>query len=465
MKYDTIITGGTVVTADGQQKVDVAIKGEKVAAIGKGLARGKTNGAGIIDAKGKYVIPGGIDVHTHLELPFCGTVSADDWNTGTRAAARGGVTTLIDFAIPYGKDTLEQAFKKWMKKAEKKACIDYSFHMCITDWDKQGKELPKLVKMGCPSFKQFMIYESQGWQSDDRALFLALEKSKELGAMVMVHAESSKVLDELIARNHTPKQMKKYGARLHTMTRPNFTEYEAIQRAVTWAEATGGRLFVVHMSTKEGADIVKAAQARGVNVLAETCVQYLVLDDSVFSRKDGHLYATCPQLKKKADSERLWKGLKDGEVCHVSTDTCSFDTKQKDMWKGDWTKIPMGMPGLETMLPAVYTHGVLKKRLTMKQFVANCCTNPAKVMGLYPKKGTIAKGSDADIVIIDPKKRIKVDYAKMETNTDWSPFQGWMLAGFAEKTFSRGKQIVDDYKFTGKNGWGKWQPRKNVGRL
>ncbi len=465
MKYDSVISGGTVVTAEGQRKVDVAIKGERIVGVGKGLAKSATNGATIVNASGKYVIPGGIDVHTHLELPFCGTVSSDDWNTGTRAAARGGVTTLIDFAIPYGKDSLQDAFHKWMAKAKDKACIDYSFHMCITDWDKQGKELPKLIKMGCPSFKQFMIYESQGWQSDDRALFLALEAGKKHGAMIMVHAESSKVLDELIARHHKPQLMKKYGARLHTMTRPNVTEYEAIQRAVTWAEVTGGCLFVVHMSTKEGADIIKAARSRGVKAFAETCVQYLALDDSVFSKKDGHLYATCPQIKKKEDSARLWQGLRSGEVCNISTDTCSFDRKQKGMWKGDWTKIPMGMPGLETMLPVIYTRGVLQNKLTMRQFVAKCCTNPAKVMGLYPKKGTIAVGSDADVVVFDPQKKIKVDHAKMETNTDWSPFQGWLLAGFAQMTFSRGRQIVDNYKFIGENGWGQWQRRSNVGQL
>ena len=464
MAYDTIITGGTVVTANGQKKADVAIKGQKIAAVGKGLATRSRNGVTIVDAVGKYVIPGGVDVHTHLELPFCGTVSSDDWNTGTRAAACGGLTTIIDFAIPFGRDTLEAAFRKWMAKAKPKACIDYSFHLAITNWKRQGPELPRLIKLGCPTFKQFMIYESEGWQSDDRAMFLALEQSRKLGAMIMVHAESSRVLDELLARHHTKALMKKYGARLHGMTRPNYIEAEAVQRAVRWAEATGGTLYVVHMSTGEGADIVKDAQQRGVNVLAETCPQYLVLDDSLFAKRDGHLYACCPQVKKKADQKRLWEGLRRGEVYGVATDTCSFTRKQKAMWKGDWTKIPMGLPGLETMLPVVYTHGVLKKRLTMKQFVARCCTDPARIMGLYPKKGTIARGSDADVVIFDPKKRIKVDPAKMETNTDWSPYQGWRLAGFAEHSFCRGRRIVKDYKFVGKNGYGRFVPRANVGR-
>lgn len=465
MKYDTIIAGGTVVTASGSRQTDIAIKGEKVAAIGNGLAGSRTNGAAIVDATGKYVIPGGIDPHVHLALPFCGTVSSDDFNTGTRAAARGGVTTLIDFAIPYGKESMETAFKNWRAKSDGIACIDYCYHMAITKWDLHGPEMEKMVKMGCPTFKEFMIYESEGWQSDDRAIFGALEKCKKLGAMLLMHAESSRVLDELIARHHTKPLMKKYGAQLHGMTRPNFIEAEAIQRAIKWAEVTGGRLYIVHMSTADGADIVREAQGRGVDVYAETCSQYLVLDDSLFAGKDGHLYGCCPQIKKPSDQKRLWAGLKRGEVCVVSTDTCSFTRKQKAMWKGDWTKIPMGMPGLETLLPIVYTHGVLKKRLTMPQFVQKCCTNPAKLMGLYPKKGTIAKGSDADIVIFDPKKKIKVDHRKMETNTDWSPYQGWPLAGFAHTTFSRGRQIVRNYKFCGENGWGKWLPRKKAGKL
>jgi len=221
----------------------------------------------------------------------------------------------------------------------------------------------------------------------------------------------------------------------------------------------------VHMSTADGADIIRDAQSRGVDVYAETCAQYLVLDDSLFAGPDGHLFACCPQIKKKKDQQRLWKGLKRGEVCVVSTDTCSFTREQKAMWDGDWTKIPMGLPGLETLLPIVYTHGVLKEKITLRQFVEKCCTNPAKLMGLYPKKGNIEKGSDADIVVLDPKKKLKVDPATMETNTDWSPYQDWKLAGFAEKTFSRGRMIVDDYTFCGENGWGKWLPRQKAGRL
>jgi len=460
MRYDTVIKGGNVVTPAGAFVGDVAIRGEQIAALGAEL---DTEGARVIDARGHHVIPGVLDVHVHLELPFCGTVSADDYRSGTRAGARGGVTTVIDFAIPPANGSLSEAADIWMKKAEGKSLIDYTFHICITRWNDHKDQIKGMVERGFTTFKEFMIYESEGWQSDDRALFGTLEKMKEYGTMLLVHAESSRVLDELIARHHTPELMKKYGARLHRMTRPNFIEAEAIQRAVQWSEATHGQLYIVHMSTAEGADIIRAAQARGVPVIAETCVQYLVLDDSVFDRPDGHLYACCPQLKKPQDSERLWKGLRTGDVSVISTDTCTFTREQKAMWEGDWTKIPMGMPGLETLMPLTYTHGVLANRLTLEEMSAKLSTNPAKIMGLYPRKGAIQIGADADIAIIHPRTRHTVSPSTLETNADWSPYEGWDLAGFARTTLSRGEVIVDDYKVVGRGGRGRWLPRTSAG--
>ena len=458
--FDTVIQGGTVVTPTGAIEADIGIVGEQFAAIGEGL---DTVGATVIDAAGHHVLPGVLDVHVHLELPFCGTVSSDDYRTGTRAGARGGVTTLIDFAIPFEGDSLNDAADNWMQKAEGKALIDYTFHICITRWDEHKDQIRGMVERGFSTFKEFMIYESEGWQSDDRALFGTLELMKEMDTMLLVHAESSRVLDELIARHHTQELMAEYGARLHRMTRPNFIEAEAIQRVITWSEVTGGQLYIVHMSTAEGTEIVKAAKARGVPVLAETCAQYLVLDDSVFDREDGHLFACCPQLKKPADVERLWQGLKDGDVSVVSTDTCTFKREQKAMWEGDWTKIPMGMPGLETLMPLVYTHGVLENRLSLDEMCRKLSTNPARIMGLYPRKGAIEVGADADLAIIHPTKMITVDPATMETNADWSPFEGWELAGFARTTLSRGEVIVDDYTVVGKEGRGQWLPRKTAG--
>lgn len=461
MNFDSIVRGGTVVTPDGTVQADVGIRGETIAAVGPGLEAG--TGTRIIDAAGHLVLPGVLDVHVHLELPFCGTTSSDDYRTGTRAGARGGVTTLIDFAIPYEGDSLAQAADHWMAKARDKALIDYTFHICITRWDEHKDQIKGMVDRGFTTFKEFMIYASEGWQSDDRAMFGTLEKMKEYGAMLLVHAESARVLDELIARHHTPELMKKYGARLHAMTRPNFIEAEAIQRAVMWSEVTGGQLYIVHMSTAEGTDIIQRAQARGVPVLAETCAQYLVLHDDVFGRPDGHLYACCPQVKTPADSARLWSGLQDGTVSVISTDTCTFTRDQKAMWEGDWTKIPMGMPGLETLLPISYTHGVLGGKLSVDQLCLALSTNPARIMGLYPKKGVIAVGSDADLAIIHPDTRHTVSPDTMETNADWSPFDGWELAGFARTTLSRGEVIVDDYRVVGREGRGKWLPRTTAG--
>jgi len=462
MNLDKIITGGMVVTPGGSQQVDIGIQGEKIAAIGTDLVA-QANGAEQIDASGHYVIPGVLDVHVHLALPFCGTISSDDYYSGTRAAARGGVTTLIDFAIPYEGDSLADAADNWQKKADGKALIDYTFHICITRWDDHKDQIEGMIERGFSTFKEFMIYESEGWQSDDRAMFSTLEIMKQNGTMLLVHAESARVLEELIARHHTPELMAEYGARLHPMTRPNFIEAEAIQRAVMWSEITGGQLYIVHMSTAEGADIVKNAQMRGVPVLAETCAQYLVLDDSVFDQKDGHLWACCPQIKKQADVQRLWKGMRSGEVSVVSTDTCTFTREQKAMWDGDFTKIPMGLPGLETLLPIVYTHGVRFGRISLEEMCRKLSTNPAQIMGLYPKKGAIQVGADADLAIIHPTHELVVDPDTMETNADWSPYEGWSLAGFSRTTLSRGDVIVDDYQVVGEAGRGQWLPRKTAG--
>ena len=462
MNFDCIVKDGQVVTPAGVVVADIGIRDEKIAAIGAGLAAEAETGT-LEDASGHYVRPGVIDVHGHLELPFCGTVSSDNYRSGTRAGARGGVTTLMDFAIPYEGESLGQAVENWHARAKGKALVDYSFHICVTRWEEHRDQLKEMVEEGIPTFKEFMIYESEGWQSDDRAMFWTLEQLREMGGMLMVHAESSRVLDELIERHHTPELMKRYGAQLHTMTRPVFIESEAIQRAIKWSEVTGGPLYIVHMSTGEGAAMVKKAQQRGVPVLSETCPQYLVLDDSVFEREDGHLFACSPQVKKPADSERLWKGLAGGEISVISTDTCSFTREQKAMWEGDWTKIPMGLPGLETLLPIAYTHGVQTGRLSVEEMCRKLSTNPAKIMGLFPQKGAIQVGSDADLAIIHPDQRFTVDPASMETNTDWSPYEGWELAGFARTTLSRGEVIVDDYKVQGKEGRGRWLPRKSAG--
>jgi dihydropyrimidinase len=309
----------------------------------------------------------------------------------------------------------------------------------------------------------FMIYRKRGFMADDGMLFQALEETKKNGGIIMVHAESTFVLDMLIERYHP--QTRKLGAWGHALSRPCFTEYEAIQRAITWAEVTDGRLYVVHMSTGEGAAVVKAAQMKGVRVWAETCPQYLLLTDTVFKKKDGHLYASCPQIKKQHDQDRLWKGLKGGEIGILATDTCTFTKEQKDLWKGDFTQIPYGLPGMETLVPTMYTAAVGEKAISLNRFVALTSTNPAKLFGLYPKKGTIAVGSDADIVIFDPNKKVIIDYNKLATNCDWSPYQGMKLTGYPEVTISRGEIIAKNGKYIGNVGRGRFVPRNPGGTL
>ncbi|MBI4699959.1 MAG: dihydropyrimidinase [Deltaproteobacteria bacterium] len=457
MGLDLIVKNGTVVTADDSFQADVGISGERIVAVGQSLAGWGGAAARAIDAAGKLVIPGCVDVHVHLQLPFCGTVSSDDFLSGTRAAARGGVTTIIDYAIQDVDKGLWAGIEKRMQEADGKVCVDYGLHSIVIRWGQAARaEMPKVIARGVPTFKMFMVYEAEGWQSDDAALFGALCETKDNGGRILVHAESERVMSSLI---------KKYkgqdvGAWGHVLSRPNFVEEEAIGRAVKWAEASGGRLYIVHMSTGGGADIVKQARARGTNVYAETCPQYLLLTDEVFKdRERGHLYATCPQVKKAADSERLWRGLVDGEVCIVSTDTCTFNTKQKAMWNGDFTKMAFGMPGTETMVPAIYTHGVKAGRFDVSHMVRLCATNPARLHGLYPRKGTIAPGSDADLAIIDPNRTKVVDHRELDTNCDWSPYQGMELGGFPDVTVCRGQVVVDGGKFVGKPGYGRFIER------
>jgi dihydropyrimidinase len=292
----------------------------------------------------------------------------------------------------------------------------------------------------------------------------ALIETAKYGGMIQVHAESVDILDSLIERHHNEDEMKKHGAWLHVMTRPNITEAEAIQRAITWAEVTGGHLYIVHMSTGEGADLVKKARGKGVNVIAETCPQYLYLNDEVFKGENGHYYATCPQIKKEDDRLRLWKGLVDGSVQVIGTDTCTFNTEQKNMWNGDFTKIPFGMPGTELMLPLLY-HGVKSGKLKLKQVVALASTNPAKIYGMYPQKGSITIGADADIVIYDTEKEIKIDYNNLETNCDWSPYQGLEIKGFPYITLVRGKIVAKEGKCVGEKGFGQFVKRGPSGNF
>ena len=459
MNFKTIIKNGTLVTGEGREKADIGIEHGKITAVGQNLHDEK---AKVIDASDKLVLPGGIDVHVHLQLPFCGTVSADGFENGTKAAACGGVTTLIDFAIQKKGETLMEAIEQRRAEADSVVCIDYGLHAVSTAWSEAVKrEMRDIVDYGIPSFKLFMVYRKEGWIAEDDVLFAALEQSAELNALVGVHAESATILDILIDRYHTPELMKEYGAYLHAMTRPNYIEAEAISRAVYWTEATKGNLYMVHMSGGPSADIVKAAKERGVHVFAETCPHYLLLNDELFKGEDGHLYGTCPQIKKPKDSRRLWRGLRDGELSIVSTDTCTFDRKQKSMWEGDFTKIPFGMPGVETMLPLLYSYGVAQGKISLERMVELISTNPAKLMGMYPNKGSLKIGTDADITILDPNSSQTLSYKNLQTNCDWSPFEGFETVGMPVYTLSKGEIVAEKGRFVGKVGAGEFLRRSN----
>ncbi|MDO8733900.1 MAG: dihydropyrimidinase [Elusimicrobiota bacterium] len=462
---DLIIKNGKIVTAEKTVVGDVGIENGKVVAIGKDIKCARPD-VEIIDAKNMLVLPGGIDMHVHFNLFFCGTYS-ENWDTATAAAACGGVTTIIDYAIQQKGKSLKEAVELRQKDAEGKVCIDYSLHGGITDWNEQTKnEMNDLTQNGgIPSFKMFMIYRSQGWMADDGILFSALEQTAKTGALIMLHAENAFILDLLVERYHTEEMIKKYGAYCHTLSRPCFTEYEAVQRAAMWAKVTGGRVYIVHMSASESAEIVAKAKKENVKIWAETCPQYLLLTDDVFKKENGHYYATCPQIKKKHDSVGLLKAIKSSTVEILATDTCTFNTEQKNMWGGDFTKIPYGMPGVETLIPTMFTYLVGKNGMSLNKFVALSSTNPAKLFGLYPQKGAIAKGSDADIVIFDPNKNVTIDYKNLATKCDWSPFQGMKLKGYPVITISNGEVIAEGGKFTGKVGRGKFLKRKPNGKI
>jgi dihydropyrimidinase len=366
----------------------------------------------------------------------------------------------LDFAIQKPGDTLAETIKKRKEEADGDVFVDYGLHGGIAKWtDKIKAEIGPMCRDGVTTFKMFMIYRNEGWLSTDPMIIDALEETKKHGGMVQVHAESVDLIDSLHESHSSEAEMKEHGAYLHTMTRPNATEYEAVQRAITWSEYTGGHLYFVHLSTKESASMVNDARKKGINVVGETCPQYLLLDDSLFAGENGHYYATCPQLKKPEDGVGLWKGLDNKTLSVVGTDTCTFNTEQKALWEGDYRKIPMGMPGSELMIPLLYNDGVREGRVSLNRMVEVSSTNPAKVFGMYPKKGALLPGSDADILIFDTEKEVTVDFKNMETNCDWSPYQGKKLKGYPHMTILRGKVVAEDGKCVGEQGYGEFIKR------
>ncbi|PYU33000.1 MAG: dihydropyrimidinase [Acidobacteria bacterium] len=458
MRFDTVIKNGTVVTATDTYASDIGIAGGKIAAIAQSLAA--ENAGKVIDAAGLLVMPGGIDVHTHLDMPFGGTTSSDDFQTGTIAAAHGGTTTLIDFAIQYKGQTLRQAFEGWMKKAEGKAVTDYAFHCIITELgDAHLEEMGQLVREGVSSFKLFMAYPGV-FMLDDATIFRAMSQAAKYGGLICMHAENGGVIDVIVQRALAEgKRAPKY----HALTRPTTAEAEATARAIALAEMAGAPVYIVHLSCNDALEKVREARDRGLPAYAETCPQYLFLSIDNFDVPgfEGAKYVFTPPLREKWHQEKLWQGLAKDTLQVVSTDHCPFCYKeQKELGKDDFTKIPNGGPGIEHRLSLVYTGGVHGKRFSANRFVQLVSTAPAKLFGLYPHKGTVAVGSDADLVLFDANEEQVISAKTHHMRVDYSMFEGIRVKGAAKTVLSRGRAIIENGKFVGRPGAGQFVRRQ-----
>ncbi len=463
MQFDTLIQGGTVVTAADTYAADIGISGGRITAIAQQLPR--ETARQVLSAQGLYVMPGGIDVHTHLDMPFGGTTSADDFESGTIAAAFGGTTTLIDFAIQYKGQTLRTAFDTWMKKAERKATIDYAFHCIITDLpDARLDDMDALVREGVSSFKLFMAYPGV-FMLEDALIFKAMSQAARNGALICMHAENGGAIDVIVQRALAEgKTAPKY----HALTRPTTAEAEATGRAIALAEMAGAPVYIVHLSCNDALEKVREARDRGLPVYAETCPQYLFLslENMDVPGFEAAKYVFTPPLREKWHQEKLWAGLAADHLQAVSTDHCPFCYKeQKEMGKGDFTKIPNGGPGIEHRLSLVFTGGVHGKRFSLNRFVELVSTTPAKLFGLYPRKGTIAVGADADLILFDPNKEETISAKTHHMKVDYSMFEGIRVKGVPRQVLVGGRLVIDKGKFVGKPGQGQFLKRQTYSGL
>ena len=460
-----LIKNGRVITAVDDYLADVFIKNETVTLIGKNL---EMEADEIIDASGKYLFPGGLDPHTHLDMPFGGTTSADDFETGTLAAAHGGTTTLIDFAIQSkGQSTLE-ALDIWHEKADGKTAIDYGFHMIITDLeDNRVHEMKMLADDGVTSYKLFMAYPGVLYV-DDGTIYRAMRQAGENGTVVCMHAENGIVIDEIVKIALAEgKTEPKY----HALTRPTRMEAEGVHRAISIAEVAHVPVYIVHLSSSDALEQVMLARNRGVHAFAETCPQYLFLDHSYYEQEvfEGAKYVMTPALREKWNQDELWKGLRFGDLQSISTDHCPFCFKdQKILGIDDFSKIPNGGPGVENRMSLVYNGGVNSGRISLNKFVELTSTAAAKTFGLFPKKGTIAVGSDADIVIFDPHRKETISINNACTHhmrVDYNAYEGFEVTGFTETVLSRGKVIIKDCDYVGQKGDGQFLKRGLYGGM
>ncbi len=462
-----LIKNATLITAAETFQADLLIRGEKIAAIGQNLP--PTPEDLILDATGKFLLPGGVDPHCHFDLPMFGTVSSDDHYTGHKAAAFGGTTTVIDFVVqePQG---LRHSVELWLQKSAK-AAIDYSFHMNLTHFDDSvAAELPALVEMGITTLKVFTAYNGRLRLSDGE-IFHALKIAKDLDLLVMAHCENGDVIEPLIAEalaaGHTQPEW-------HAQTRPAWGAIETTLRLAAMAAQANAPVYIVHMNAGGEADMLRYARQRGAPVMGETCPQYLFFNVEHLKRADGAKWICSPPMRSEADNARLWQALQTGEIQTIGTDHCPFffDGTQpivyegqpiaipgKELGAGNFTKIPNGLPGVQDRLPILWTYGVRAGKISANQFVALTSTNPAKIFGLYPRKGTLAPGADADIVIWDPQKQVTHGVAHSQQRTDYNLYEGWELTGYPEKVFLRGNLIVDNEQWLGQAGDGQFLKR------
>jgi dihydropyrimidinase len=455
----TLIKNGTVVTAVDTFAGDVWIDGERIVALTAPGTPAVFAPDRTVDATGKLVMPGGIDAHTHLDMPFGGTTSADDFESGTIAAAHGGTTTLVDFAIQTKGSSLRQGLDAWHAKAEGKAAVDYGFHMIFTDVNPTTlDEMGAIVREGVTSFKLFMAYPGVLYV-DDGQIFRAMQRARDLGALTCMHAENGIALDVLIeqaiARGET-------APKFHSLSRPQIAEAEGTHRALALAEMAGAPVYIVHLSASRALEKVVEARDRGLPAFAETCPQYLFcsLDDLAKPDFEGAKYVCTPPLRPKEMQEDIWRGLRTNDLQVVSTDHCPFCFKgQKELGRDSFAKIPNGMPGVETRMYLLWDGGVRAGRISPNRFVEITSTAPAKIFGLYPRKGTIAPGADADIVVWDPEREHVLSVDTLHMRVDYSPFEGRRVKGYATQVFSRGDLIVDEGAFHGRAGRGNFVRR------
>jgi len=459
----TLIQGGTVVTAIDTYAADVAIEGESIVAI---FAPGFAPPGAFdvtIDARGKYIFPGGIDAHTHLDMPFGGTTSSDDFETGTLAAAFGGTTSIVDFAIQQKGQALRTGIDTWHGKAEGKAAVDYGFHLIMTDVnDSTCAEMQRAVDEGITSFKMFMAYPGV-LMVDDGQIFRAMQRAGEIGGLICMHAENGIPIDILVAqavaKGHT-------SPKYHAITRPQIAEAEGTHRALCLAEMAGSPVYIVHLSAERALTEVVEARDRGLPAFAETCPQYLFCSDEDLDRPgfEGAKFVCTPPLRPKHMQADLWRGLRTHDLQVVSTDHCPFCMKgQKDLGTGSFAKIPNGMPGVETRLYLLWDGGVRAGKISMNRFVEITSTAPAKIFGLFPKKGTIAVGADADIVVWDPNKKHVLSQNTLHMRVDYSPFEGQEVTGAPSHVLSRGKVVIENFTYKGKKGDGRFVKRATFG--